>query len=129
MKPVKREVLTVLCPKGLRTPLRRHREPCLRLTAQCIRDQDASVVRKGNPAAVEQCVYMGCQKQPVEHVESLIIAVALGPRLDVRCAQEFRHLKSCDAALALTVVQQCRPEDVLANDLDGESFRLRELWK
>ncbi len=57
-------------------------------------------------------------------IEPLRVALAIGPRYDVRGPQEVRVADPRDGALAVPIAQQGAPEDVLTEARDGEALRL-----
>src|SRR5690554_5492564 len=55
---------------------------------------------KGNQPAVEKCIQVGPQEQPVVRIEPFPIRTH-APWLDMRCSKQSRHSDACNSASAI----------------------------
>ena len=102
-----------------KAPTRLHTEQRLLFSRQFRTHQQAAIVVEADPAVVEHRVEMWCQQQAIEHVEAFSVALAPGPRLDVRGAQQAFHVHPRHRAATLPVVDQRLAEDALTDALDN----------
>lgn len=92
--------------------------------AQRGRHQNGTVISKGDESAIESSIEVCCEQDAVEDIETLGVALAIGPGFDVARAKQLGHGEAGDGAAALPIVYESGAEDILANPLHDETFGL-----
>src|SRR5437867_2035091 len=91
---------------------------------KCDGDRDSSVISHRNEPTIERCVQMWSEQKPIKDVETLAVALAVRPRLNVAGPKYFGDSKPGDGAAPFPVFEQSCAEDVLADTLYNEPFSL-----
>src|SRR5262249_16325557 len=65
-----------------------------------------SVIDYSDEAGVECCIQMRREQQPIEHVETLAVAFAIRPRLDMAGTKQLRNAQSGHRTSAIPVIDQ-----------------------
>lgn len=92
--------------------------------AKCGGQHHRSVIGHGDEPTIERRVEVRGEQEPVEYVEALTIAFAVGPRLDVAGSKKFQNSKARDRTAPFPIVDQTTSEDVLADTLDDDTLGL-----
>jgi hypothetical protein len=87
---------------------------------KCGGDHHRSVIGHGDEPTVERGVEVWGKQKSIEDVETLAIALTVGPGLDVAGPKELCDRQSSDRAASFPVVDQPRSKDVLADALNDK---------
>src|SRR5262245_33304215 len=71
---------------------------------------------------IERCVQMWCEQQAIDHVETLAVAFAIRPRLDMAGTKHLRNGHPRDSTSAVPIIDQACSKDVLPDTLYDKSL-------
>lgn len=91
--------------------------------AQRRADKNGPIVAEADQALIEGGIPQGRKEEAVVDIQTLLV-FAIGPRHDVRGAEQRRLGDACQRAAAAPIIHQRFAEDVLANALNHQPLGL-----